>query len=47
MLHFIKQQYSPRIYQKEVTVTSQTLNEKIVLKPFEIVLISYEWINVV
>ncbi|WP_162012931.1 helix-turn-helix domain-containing protein [Streptococcus sp. S784/96/1] len=47
ILHFIKQQYSPRIYQKEVTVTDQTLNEKIVLKPFEIVLISYEWINVV
>lgn len=38
---FFKTQYRPRIYQKEIQVSNQTLTEKLYLKPFEIVLVTY------
>ena len=42
MLHFLEQQYAPRVYQKELIVSSHSINEKLYLKPFEIVFVTYE-----
>ena len=42
MIDFLGKQYGPRIYQKEIVVTDHLISEKLYVKPFEIVLVTYE-----